>query len=42
MSRKKENRRNKQASPDSKLNIVTAVINLIIALLNAIAIMKNF
>jgi hypothetical protein len=40
MSKKKENRRKQNPSTDSKVNLITAIINLIIALMNIIAIMK--
>ena len=40
MSNKKRNRRKQTKSLDSKLNLITAIINLIIALMNIIAIMK--
>lgn len=37
---KKDNRRKDKPSPDSKVNLITAIVNLIIALINIIAIMK--
>lgn len=40
MSEKKKNRKKQDTSPDSKVNLVTAIINLIIAVINIIAIMK--
>ena len=42
MSRKKKNRRNRKClSLESKLNLITAVINLIIAIIYIIAIVKS-
>lgn len=40
MGQKKKNRRKEKANPDGKLNLITAVINLIIALINIFAIMR--
>lgn len=40
MSKKKKNRKKQDISPESKLNLVTAILNLIIAVINIIAIMK--
>lgn len=41
MSKKnKKDNRKKSSSPESKMNFITAIINLIIALINIIAIMK--
>lgn len=40
MSKKKKKMQNRKPSPDSKVNLITAFINLIIAVLNIIAIMK--
>lgn len=37
--KKKDNRR-KSTSPESKMNLITAIINLIIAVINIIAIVK--
>ena len=40
MSKKKKKMQNRKPSPDSQVNLITAFINFIIALLNIIAIMK--
>lgn len=40
MSNKKRKMQNRQTSPDSKVNLITALLNLIIALINIIAIVK--
>lgn len=42
MSRKtkKDNRRKDKTSPDGKINLITAIVNFIIAVINIIAIMK--
>ena len=40
MSNKKRKMQNRKISPDSKLNLITALLNLIIALMNIIAIVK--
>lgn len=40
MGQKRKNRHKEKANPDGKLNLVTAVINFIIALINIFAIMK--
>lgn len=41
MSRKKRKGRDERTSPESKVNLITALINLIIALIQIFAIMKN-
>ena len=41
MSKQKKKSRKDRPSPDSKVNLVTAFINLIIALIQIFAIMKD-
>lgn len=40
MSKKKKKMQHRRTSPQSKVDLITAFINLIIALINIIAIMK--
>jgi len=40
MSIKKDKSRKDKPSPDSKVNLITAIVNLIIAIINIIAIIK--
>lgn len=40
MSIKKDKSRKGKSSPDSKINLITAIVNLIIAIINIIAIVK--
>lgn len=39
--KKKKKCRTEKPSPDSRVNLITALINLIITVMNIIAIMKN-
>ena len=40
MSIKKDKRKKEKTSPESKVNLITAIVNLIIAIINIIAIVK--
>lgn len=40
MNIKKDKSRKEKTSPDSKVNLITAIVNLIIAIINIIAIIK--